>query len=200
MRTKFLWLVILTFIITPSHAQIDPQLESTIKNVIQGFKSQNDQIVQKYIHPTYGFIYWNKIGVPINQGVYPKAEFHFPKKNSDASNQWFYTAPDAEQKLMHTTKLPTIDCPSWNYAGLLYLVNNSHPFSELSKLNKSIIESSDEEFDKQLQEVQPFEKQLVELQYVGKSRTDGDDLHLFFSKINGKWYFSGLDNSSKCDA
>lgn len=37
------------------------------------------------------------------------------------------------------------------------------------------------------------------MQYVGKSRKIGDDLHLFFSHIEGQWYFSALDNAGQCD-
>ena len=181
------------------YAQIDLQLETTIKDVVQGFKNRNTSQVQKHIHTKYGFIYWNKIGVPINQGVYAKNEFIFPKQG-DEPNQWFYETPKHSQPLINTSRLPTMDCERWNKFGFFYTHSVSHPFSDLSKSNQSIIETSDRELAQQLKQVQPFERKLVEMQYVGKSRKIGDDLHLFFSYIEGQWYFSALDNAGQCDA
>lgn len=188
------------FGISTAFAATDTSLEDTIQAVNHGFKTQNTQLVKQFIHPKYGFIYWNKIGVPTNQSFYTRAEFEFPKYEGNGSNMWFYEAPDANQKLIQTTQLPTMDCTSWNKSGLFYTANRHKPFSELSKFNQSIHESSKQELKTELKQIVPFEKQLVELQYVGTSKSIGDDMHLFFSKIDGKWYFSALDNAGTCDA
>lgn len=193
-------LIIYLLEISVSFAAIDTELEHVIQTVSYAFNVQDVQMIRQYIHPQYGYIYWNKIGVPINQSFYTRSEFSFPQYEANGSNMWFYQAPKANQKLIKSTQLPTIDCTSWNKSGLFYTTNNRKPFSELSKNNQDIIEMSQQELNLELKKILPFEKQLVELQYVGKSKDIGDDMHLFFSKINGKWYFSALDNAGNCDA
>lgn len=199
---KLLILAILMNImfIPVSFAQNDPLLESTIKSVLKSFKNQDNQLLQQYIHPKYGVIYWNKIGVPINQSIFQKSEFKFPDQHSLESTRWFYEAPNAQEKLIKTNQLPEMDCQNWNKSGLYYKTLTTKPFSDLTKFNQSIIEQTDKQITHELKQLKPFEKQIVELQYVGKSRSIGDDLHLYFSKIDKQWYLSAFDNAGNCDA
>lgn len=182
-----------------SFAQNNPLLESTIKSVLKSFKTQDDQLLQQHIHPKYGVIYWNKIGVPINQSIFQKSEFKFPKQDSSESTRWFYEAPDAQEKLINTSQLPQMNCQEWNKSGLFYKTLTTKPFSDLTKFNQPIIEQTNEEVTHQLNQLKPFEKQVIELQYVGTSRDIGDDLHLYFSKIDKQWYLSAFDNAGQCD-
>ncbi|RZG44977.1 hypothetical protein [Acinetobacter wuhouensis] len=183
-----------------SFAQNDPLLESTIKSVLKSFKTQDNQLLQQHIHPKYGVVYWNKIGVPINQSIFQKSEFKFPNQDSPESTRWFYEAPNSQEKLIKTSRLPETDCQKWNKSGLYYKTLTTKPFSDLTKSNQPIIEQSNEEITHQLNQLKLFEKQVIELQYVSKSRSIGDDLHLYFSKIDKQWYLSAFDNAGQCDA
>jgi hypothetical protein len=182
------------------HAQIDQQLEQAIEAVTQGFKEQNSSKVQQYIHPNYGVIYWSKIGVPVNQTFLTQSKFVFPNANMSDSLKWFYQAPEKNEKPTQSTLLPKMDCETWNKSGLFYKTIKTKPFSELSKINQSLYEIPNQQLQQELERIAPFEQQIIELQYVGKSRAIGDDLHLFFSKIDNKWYLSAFDNAGQCDA
>lgn len=94
-----------------------------------------------------------------------------------------------------------MECNLLNKSGRYYQ-QHSHkkPFSELIYSYQKNNEISKTEMAKQLHKIQPFESNLAEMQYVGKTRNISDDLHLFFSKIEGKWYLSAFDQSGNCDA
>ncbi|WP_374572367.1 hypothetical protein [Acinetobacter sp.] len=61
-------ILILALLLAPAgkfaHAAADPQLESVIQSVANGFYTRDAQKVQKFIHPQQGYIYWYRIGIP----------------------------------------------------------------------------------------------------------------------------------------
>ncbi len=198
-------ILILSLLLAPAgnfaHAETDPQLESVIQSVANGFYTRDAQKVQKFIHPQHGYIYWYRIGIPTIQTFENKSDFNFPSENAASPDIWFFNAPNASQKLIQSSELPTMECDLWNKSGWYYQ-QHSHkkPFSELIYSYQKNNEISKTEMAEQLHKIQPFESNLAEMQYVGKTRNISDDLHLFFSKIEGKWYLSAFDQSGNCDA
>ncbi len=93
-----------------------------------------------------------------------------------------------------------MECDLWNKSGWYYQYSSEKPFSEIIILNKKNQDISKKDAIEQLAKVKFFEQQLVEMIYVGESREVSDDLHIFFSKIDGKWYLAAFDNSGNCDA
>lgn len=204
-QTKFsvLMLVFCFSVFSSSYlyARIDAQLEATIRAVVQGFKDKNSAQVQRYIHPRQGYILWYRIGIPIIQTIEKRSEFAFPTADAKFPHLWFYTTPAAQQKLILTADLPKMECTTWTKSGWFYQYQpHQKVFTALIQEHEKFDLISVQQAKTQQQKVAPFENNLVEMHYVGESRDVNDSLHLFFSKLDGKWYFSAFNNSGDCDA
>ena len=198
---RFLILILLSvFWIPLSYAKNDPSLEKTIHAVVLGFQNRNAEQVKPYIHPKYGYVYWYRIGIPTIQTYEQRKDFIFPAEGSAFPNIWHYSTPHPKKLLQKTMQLPIMECDLWNKSGWFY--QQSHvkkAFRQVLKNNYRDQLIDKEALEKGLKIVQPLEKNLVEMYYIGSTRQVSDSLHLYFSQINGKWYLSGFDNGGNCD-
>lgn len=185
--------------ISISFAQSEYNLEQTIRTVSHAFKTQNYKEVQTYIHPEYGYIYWYRIGIPILQSYQRQSDFKFPTKDAVPPNIWFYQTPNPQQKLQKTTQLPQMQCEHWDKSGWYYQTTTQKPFTKVIDYDQKYEGISPQVSNQWREKVHVFEKNLVEMHYVGKSKIIGDDLYLYFSQIEGKWYLAAFDNAGDCD-
>lgn len=197
----FFMLILLSLIFIPlSYAKIDHSLETTIRAVVLGFQNRHAEQVKPYIHPQYGYVYWYRIGIPTIQTYEQRKDFMFPAEDSAFPNIWLYNTPHPQKLLQKTTQLPIMECDLWNKSGWFYQQTHvKKAFRQVLKNNYRDQLISKEALNEGLKIVQPLEKNLVEMYYIGITRQVDDSLHLYFSQINGKWYLSGFDNSGNCD-